>query len=682
MSKGNIDAFLRKLFMREAGGDTKVINSAGYIGKYQFGEAALIDLGYYRPDGNNYRNDWVGSWTGKHGITSRSQFLNSEAAQDTAAHEWVALLCKKMKHYKLNEYIGKTVNGVKITESGIIAGAHLKGFGSDANPGVRQFLKSNGAIDPRDGLGTKVSHYVELMADYELGCCTAVAAVFAEKETRNPIAGLDVQVMKNGKPHTRTKTDQNGTIPPVHGFSIGDRYEILVAKLTGGFKALKAGLVHDSNVNLAFLSPKAAAKTTTEPHKGSPGKRPAPPAEQKPAPGKPAAASAQPAAPAAAKPPAPAAERKPAPPPAKPVEPTAKPAETASPAAPAKATTEGATAASRPEPEYSVQPVEPTELDKNASVWELLSHIDFLDAVAVSEPAGADDAAVDSTPAKADTGTAGTAAPAEAKPEQAGPAAAADKPAPVAPAKPAVPASHPAPAKPATPASQPAPAKPATPAAPPASAAKPKAPASAAAAKKPAPPSTVAVEKTRSESGHPKAVVKKTPPEPPPPIVMPMQKTIPGLLFPLEKRPEQTYTEGARRFGSGRSGGRKHGGIDLYAPVGSTVRAMADGKVIQVYLFYAGTWVIEVDHGTFIARYGEVSKASILVKAKEEVKRGQKLAGVGKLSGISFSMLHLEMYATTESPTKKGLTQKGGNVYQRRDDLINPTQSIDIAVME
>ena len=193
MSKGNIDAFLKALFQREAGKNTKVINYAGYIGKYQFGESALIDLGYYKADGTK-KNDWEGSWTGKHGIDTRSEFLNSEAAQDVAAREWVALLCKRMKKMKLDAFIGKTIKGIKITESGIIAGAHLKGFGSEKHPGVAQFLRSNGATDAGDGLGTKVSHYVGLLADYELGCCNKLSVVFAEKKTGAPIPGMQVQV--------------------------------------------------------------------------------------------------------------------------------------------------------------------------------------------------------------------------------------------------------------------------------------------------------------------------------------------------------------------------------------------------------------------------------------------------------------------------------------------------------
>ena len=98
MTKGNQEDLLKALFAREAGTNTKVINYAGYVGKYQFGESALIDLGYYIADGTA-ANDWSGKWTKKHGVDSLEKFRNDEAAQDVAAREWIALLCKRSKIY-------------------------------------------------------------------------------------------------------------------------------------------------------------------------------------------------------------------------------------------------------------------------------------------------------------------------------------------------------------------------------------------------------------------------------------------------------------------------------------------------------------------------------------------------------------------------------------------------------
>jgi hypothetical protein len=70
------EAFLSALGSRESSGRYDVENPWGYLGKYQMGEAALIDAGYYLQDGTA-QNDWRGEWTGKDGVWSKEDFLSS-----------------------------------------------------------------------------------------------------------------------------------------------------------------------------------------------------------------------------------------------------------------------------------------------------------------------------------------------------------------------------------------------------------------------------------------------------------------------------------------------------------------------------------------------------------------------------------------------------------------------------
>ena len=44
----NSNDFFEQLGFRESSGNYKAINSIGYLGKYQMGEYALIDVGYYK----------------------------------------------------------------------------------------------------------------------------------------------------------------------------------------------------------------------------------------------------------------------------------------------------------------------------------------------------------------------------------------------------------------------------------------------------------------------------------------------------------------------------------------------------------------------------------------------------------------------------------------------------------
>ena len=63
---------------------------------------------------------------------------------------------------EIEKYSGRVINGVKITESGIIAAAHLGGAGS-----VKKFLKSNGRNGFKDGFGTSLRSYMKKFAGYE-----------------------------------------------------------------------------------------------------------------------------------------------------------------------------------------------------------------------------------------------------------------------------------------------------------------------------------------------------------------------------------------------------------------------------------------------------------------------------------------------------------------------------------
>lgn len=147
-------------------------------------------------------------------------------------------------------------------------------------------------------------------------------------------------------------------------------------------------------------------------------------------------------------------------------------------------------------------------------------------------------------------------------------------------------------------------------------------------------------------------------------------------FFPLPSPPLANFRTGARNFGAGRSGGRRlHAGVDLIAPVGTKIRAIADGVVIQApYYFYSGTNALEVDHpGIGVVRYGEISiSKAVRLKAGDRVKAGEVIAYVGRLESGS-SMLHFELY----SGKAKGALSVGQGPYMRRRDLINPSTLID-----
>lgn len=155
--------FLDDLGARESGGNYKSFNKYGYAGKYQMGEAAMIDAGYYKKDNGKYNNDWSGKFTGRDGVNSILDFLNNPKAQENAQRTFKKRQWMYLKAVGADKYVGKTINGHTITPSGLLAGAHLKGAGS-----VIKYLKSDGKLIEKDGFGTSVETYIKRFAGYDI----------------------------------------------------------------------------------------------------------------------------------------------------------------------------------------------------------------------------------------------------------------------------------------------------------------------------------------------------------------------------------------------------------------------------------------------------------------------------------------------------------------------------------
>ena len=155
--------FLNDLGARESGGNYKAFNKYGYAGKYQMGEPALIDAGYYKKQSGKYNNDWQGLFTGKDGVYSIQDFLNHPEAQEKAQIIYKKRQWGYMKAVGAHKFVGKSINGFVITPSGLLAAAHLKGAGS-----VIKYLQSDGKIIEKDGFGTSIESYLKKFAGYDV----------------------------------------------------------------------------------------------------------------------------------------------------------------------------------------------------------------------------------------------------------------------------------------------------------------------------------------------------------------------------------------------------------------------------------------------------------------------------------------------------------------------------------
>lgn len=142
--------FKEAVAYKESRGKYHIVNDFGYLGKYQFGLETLKLIGIYNAD----------------------QFLFNPELQEKAfmanlqRNKWV--LRKDITRFE-----GKTINGVKITESGILAAAHLAGSGS-----VKKFLRSYGNDTFSDAFGSSIRSYMKKFSGYD------TSSVIADKKAK------------------------------------------------------------------------------------------------------------------------------------------------------------------------------------------------------------------------------------------------------------------------------------------------------------------------------------------------------------------------------------------------------------------------------------------------------------------------------------------------------------------
>jgi len=131
--------FLDAIGFKESGNRYDIVNRYGYMGRYQFGKRTLRGLGFKQ---------------------SKEEFLNSPLLQEKAMTALLKQNKRSLRKY-IEEYDGKVVHGVLVTESGLLAAAHLGGAGS-----VKKWFRT-GKVR-RDGNGVKITSYMTKFSGYQL----------------------------------------------------------------------------------------------------------------------------------------------------------------------------------------------------------------------------------------------------------------------------------------------------------------------------------------------------------------------------------------------------------------------------------------------------------------------------------------------------------------------------------
>ncbi|MDY0779185.1 peptidoglycan-binding protein LysM [Tenacibaculum sp. IB213877] len=132
--------FKEALAFKESQGKYRIVNELGYLGKYQFGKGTLRRFKIYNTE----------------------HFLKNPELQERA----FTALCKVNKwilRKDIKRFTGKRIKGITITESGILAAAHLAGAGN-----VKKFLRSYGNYQFQDAFGTTIESYLEDFGGFDV----------------------------------------------------------------------------------------------------------------------------------------------------------------------------------------------------------------------------------------------------------------------------------------------------------------------------------------------------------------------------------------------------------------------------------------------------------------------------------------------------------------------------------
>ena len=131
--------FKEAIGFKESRGDYSIINIYGYLGKYQFGKGTLKLIGIKDAKG------FIGN-----------SYLQEQAfSANTSRNKWI--LRRDIKRFQ-----GTYIGGIKITESGMLAAAHLAGPGN-----VKKYLRSGGTIEFNDAFGTSIKYYLKKFSGYD-----------------------------------------------------------------------------------------------------------------------------------------------------------------------------------------------------------------------------------------------------------------------------------------------------------------------------------------------------------------------------------------------------------------------------------------------------------------------------------------------------------------------------------
>lgn len=159
MTKDQYDRLKQRIAERESSNNYQAVEKKNghYLGKYQMGAAKLTDYGYISKDAYKKYGaaavDHPDAWTGKDGMSSKQNFLDSPVLQEQ-------VMDRSLKSSYQSVVNGTGIDGTTADPGkmgGLLYVAHNQGNGA-----AKKFLNSDGKVQAADGNGQTSSNAYEI----------------------------------------------------------------------------------------------------------------------------------------------------------------------------------------------------------------------------------------------------------------------------------------------------------------------------------------------------------------------------------------------------------------------------------------------------------------------------------------------------------------------------------------
>ena len=206
------------------GSPIRLVGAENYVRLFPIWNTCLQDIGF---------KDSGGSWTSTAnglGVYSNQDFLNSPGVQDMAMNMLLNKNWGYITNLGLQKYVDTSMNGITITESGLVAASHLDGIG-----GLQKALNNGDLTSVKDGNGTTALSYMTKFGGYNIDKINRFIKLFTAFVATTMLFGCAIsQEQSNENIMLRVNNDKvNSVVDEMYKDILDNKTDIMLNMLNG-----------------------------------------------------------------------------------------------------------------------------------------------------------------------------------------------------------------------------------------------------------------------------------------------------------------------------------------------------------------------------------------------------------------------------------------------------------------